>query len=335
VTSASPGPPAAEPAITQRYLIHGVPVTLTSDPLVAAALQARLGAFPRATGAASALTITYTTVAGPARHLVTLPAQPARAVYESTLGEVLYVDATDQLFIRCGERVRLCYDPGAGQALVSVVQPGEADLWLLTHPLLTLTLMEVLKRHGRYSLHAAGLALGEQALLFPGASGAGKSTLTLALLRAGFGLMGDDLLFLADGAAAPRVLAFPEPVDITDETIALLPELRDLHAAPRAHGWPKRQLYAHERYGARIVWECRPAALIFPRVSGARRSVLTSLDRRQAFVDLAPGLLLTEPASARRYLQAMAALVGVTPCYRLETGSDLAEVATLLRDLSA
>ena len=110
-------------------------------------------------------------------------------------------------------------------------------------------LVELLKRRERYSLHAAGFCVGGRGLLLPGTSGAGKSTLSLALLRAGCSFLGDDTLFLAAGPDGLRVMAFPDEVDITDETAGFFPELHGLLRRPKPSGGPKRQILAEEVYG--------------------------------------------------------------------------------------
>ena len=83
-----------------------------------------------------------------------------------------------------GEQFRALCSPLEGSVRISSLGAGTADTWLPSHPLFTLPFIEMLKRRGRYNVHAAGFALNGQGLLFPGSSGAGKSTLALALLRA-------------------------------------------------------------------------------------------------------------------------------------------------------
>lgn len=85
----------------------------------------------------------------------------------------------------------------AGEDLAHISLPADSTkLQIATHYLFSLCWFELLKRHGLFNIHAAGLSSGEKGLLITGASGAGKSTLTVALVRAGFSLLGDDTLFL-------------------------------------------------------------------------------------------------------------------------------------------
>lgn len=323
------------PLKTPAYDVHGVRIAFRCELPLAAALEERFGQFPRSAPDVADLTMAFCSVPAVARHVVEPPPASARPVYASDLGDVRYDEATDRLYIACADRVRVRCDPAQGHVRVSIVAAEAANLWLLSHPLVTLPLIEVLKRRGLYSLHAAGAARDGRALLFPGASGSGKSTLALALARAGWDILGDDFLFLDPGVDGLQVRAFPEAIDATDETLRLFPELRDLSAAPRAPGWPKRRLQLPDRYGSGIAWACRPAALVFPRVAHTGHSALAPLDRDEALLEVVPNVLLTEARSAQAHLDALAALAHRCPCYRLEAGHDMDGLAALLRGLIA
>lgn len=318
---------------TRCYDVHGLRLQISGDSVLASALQARLRSFPEASSACPDLQFQFVIVPDVTSHRVVPPSEPTRPVYVSPIGDVRYADATDVLYISCGDRVRLCCKPAEGMVHVSILQAAADDLWLISHPMLTLPVLECLKRRQRYAVHAAGVAHGGRAFVFPAASGAGKSTLTLSLLRAGFGFLGDDLLFLDGQADDPQVLAFPDDIDVTESTLRFFPELRDVAATPRPFGWPKRQVRAETRYGVDVVWRSVPAALVFPRIAQAERSVVRPLDPDEALLELISNVLLTDSAAAQAHLDALARLVEACPCYRLETGRDFDELPALVRGL--
>ncbi|HVA90765.1 MAG TPA: hypothetical protein VNL71_13095 [Chloroflexota bacterium] len=317
------------------YDLHGLRIAFESDALLATALRERLGQLPPAPLGPADLTFTFRSTPTPAEHVVDLPPPGARLVYASDLGEFRYDETSGALFIVCGDRVRTRCDAARGWVQTSIVGMKAADLWLLSHPLVTIPLLEMAKHRGLFSLHASAVAIDGACLIFPGASGSGKSTLALALARGGWDLLGDDMLFLTPGRDGPLVRAFPEPIDITDQTITLFAELGDLGAVPKQPGWPKRQLPLPERYGTRIAWACRPAALIFPRVAHRACSALSPMDRDEALLELVPNVFLTEDRATQAHLDALASLVGQCACYRLETGSDLDALPSLLQPLLA
>ena len=297
------------------YSFHGLSLGISAPDEVRRAFHARFAALP-------------TNGNGPPDILFEVQNDPlerperARTVYEPPAGEVVYDDGRDLLYLQQGRLSALC-EPAAGRVRFSAPAAEGEDLWILSHPLLSVPMMELLKRRGLFGVHAAGASLDGRALVLAGTSGSGKSTLSVALARAGFGFLGDDTLFL-DGH---RVLAFPDEIDLTEQSVSFFP---DLQLAPPPAGWRKRQLRADE---TRIVWESTPSLLVFPRVSGRPRSELRPIDAGEALLELAPNVLLTEPASSQAHLDALAGLARASRCYRLETGTDLDEAVRLLREL--
>jgi hypothetical protein len=315
------------------YDLHGIGISVLAEgdaERAAAGIHARLAGLPR--DGEPPHGITFEIHAGSGDHPFGRPAA-ARPVYDPPLGEVVYDDGADHLYIGYGPRLRVLCEPGQGRARASAAGMEERDLWALSHPLFTLPLVELLKRRGLYGLHAGGLCRDGRALLLPGTSGAGKSTLTLALARAGFGFLSDDTVFLARRPGGLKVLAFPDEIDLTDQTVAFFPELAPLLEAALPDGWRKRQMRAERAYGTAVVWECEPALLVFPRVAGAAASALAPMSRGEALLELAPNVLLTEPVSSQAHLDALAELVERSECWRLETGTDLDGAVRLLEAL--
>jgi hypothetical protein len=319
--------------VTRHYTFHGLTLSLSGDPVTIAPVHARLQQLSSRDNHETDLVFEFSTLSAVTEHRIAKPTSRTRPVYNPPIGEVTYTNQEDLLYLAYGDGLRVLCDPRQGKTFLSVVAPDDEALWVLSHPLFTIPFLEVLKRRGRYSLHAAGLCLNGRGLIFPGTSGSGKSTLTLALVRAGFGFLGDDTLFLTQDHEGVQVLAFPDEIDVTEGTITLFPELHKLLEQTRPQGWPKRQLRADECYGAPYVGKCRPAAVIFPRVAHTARSTLRPLDRDTALLELVPNVLLTDPRSSQAHLDTLTTLVQSTPCYRLETGRDFDVLPNLLRSV--
>jgi hypothetical protein len=83
-------------------------------------------------------------------------------------------------------------------------------------------------KHGLFPIHAAGIGIGDGAILCPGASGTGKSTLIRAARAAGYRIVGDDVVLLRRTARGTEVV--PWACAIQDETKAKRP----LPLAPEA-----------------------------------------------------------------------------------------------------
>ncbi|MFL5920424.1 MAG: hypothetical protein ACJ743_11870 [Gaiellaceae bacterium] len=263
------------------------------------------------------------------RHFVERPEGRLRSVYEPETGEVVYHEGRDELYIDYG-RVRALCRLAEGDVVVSVLEPTAEAAWAATRPLVTLPLLEVLKRHGLYGVHAAGLATGSRGVALPGGSGSGKTTVALALARGGFGFLGDDMLFLSANGEEPLLLAFPDELDITDSTAAFFPgvegDLRD------ELGTAKRQLAA-ERSGGELVPRARPSLLLFPRIGSGAQTSVEPCAADEALRELVPNVLLTDPVSSQRHLDVLGRLARDTRCFRLSLARDLEELPSLVGGL--
>ena len=260
------------------------------------------------------------------------PAAVGRPVYDTPYGEVLYFDETDTLWGDLhGVRVRC--DASAGVARLQCEDFHGRALYLATHPLATISLMELLERRGRYALHAACLADGGRGVLVAGPTGSGKSTLTLALLRAGLEFVSDDLVFLVPGEPAVAALGFADAVGVTEDAATRFGELRRWAGAERRPGFPKHLVRIEEAFGVTPVASCVPRALVFPEVVRDRRGEVIELPPAEAWLRLVPDVLVTHAASTQAHLRAISALVGQVACYRVLSGTDLAHTAELVREL--
>lgn len=318
------------PALLERaYAFHGVDVTVAADdPLVHDAMDLRLRAFPRGTGGPG-VRLEFRT-AGPARDEAP---QASRPVYETPYGDLLYDDAGDRL---TGELdgVRLECAAGAGLAVLTSPDFRGRRLYLATHPLATISLMELLERRDRHALHAGCVASDEAAgVLLAGPSGAGKSTLTFALARAGMRFLSDDTVFLAPDRGGVTVLGFSDAIGVTEATADRFPELRPLLGVDPQPGFPKRLQRIDGLFDAPPLATCRPAALVFPEIVREGPSAVHALDPGEALLRLVPDALLTETASTQRHLATFGALLAQVRCYRVESGPDLPATAALVRDL--
>lgn len=324
---------------SQHYLIHRHPLTVNAPAAVAAVLARRLACFgPVGEAPADAerdrptLRVSYHRGAPDAPGGVErLGDTAAIRLRRGSPLELGYQRERDALLVTHQGRLLLDARAAEGRAEIFFDEDPERDLRLYTHMLFTLALSELLQARGAVSLHGAafvpapggGTGPGD-ALLICGASGCGKSTLALALLRAGFGFMGDDwaLLELAPGGAL-RVLALPDEIDLTDDTASRFPEL-DLRCGRRYSGGVKRAVRPEELVAdLRPVLRARPAVLLFPRVAHQPETRLAPLAPGEALARLLPQLRRTGPHTMRHGFEAFGALTRGCRAYALDTGRDL------------
>jgi hypothetical protein len=315
---------------TRHYGIHGVSVSVRAEPRLLCALDRRLRTFAQhADEHPAQLSFDYAAAAQSAAP------ETARPIYDPEDGTAVYDDRTDTLSMRLGKHIHATCAPEAGRTQINVEALTSRNRWLVSHAVLTLPLLEMLKRRGLFGIHASGVARDGRAVILAGASGSGKSTLSLILADAGFDFLSDDMLFLKAAHDGLRVLAFPDEIDVTEDTAMLLPGLRSLLDEPRLPGWPKWSFRLEDRFATSIAWSCRPAALVVPRIAEVDRSRLEPMRPDQALLELVPNVLLTSPEASQAHLAVLARLTAETPCYRLLLTRDVNALPGLLGELLA
>ena len=324
---------AAPPALRRAYAMHGVTLEVRAeDSDVIDAMDLRLRAFPPQDAGGAAIRCRFGFEVGERPP----PAGTGRPVYETPYGALHYHPELDTLAGSLGGVALRC-EPGTGQALISAPRFAGRALYFATHPLATIALMELMERHGRFSLHAACLAApGGRGVLLSGPSGAGKSTLALALARSGMGILGDDIVFLrrpASGPGAIAALGFADTLGVGSFAAERFPELRRLAAGPPADGFPKRLHRIEDVFARAPLTSCVPRALVFPEVRAGRPSALAPLAAGEALVRLAPDVLLTEPRATQAHLAAIGDMLAQVSCYTLRSGADIERAAQLVAEL--
>jgi hypothetical protein len=319
---------------TDAYALAGITIGVRCDhPTVAELVASRLATLRLPTVGAAAITVEVRGPGGDPAWLAE-PAGPGRSVYDAP-PSINYYDDSGELFVDYWGRVRLHCSPAEGVIRLAITGTDEGDPILATHPLLTIALLETMKRFGRFPLHAAGLALDGRGVLVPGSSGAGKSTLSVTLARAGFDFLSDDTVFLTPSEDGIWVDGFPDEVDVTDNTVSMIPELAHLTGRPLRPGRDKHGFRVEEVFGTPLVTGCRPVALVAPNIVEGIGPRLDPLPPADALVQLMPNVLLTDPAAAQAHMDVLGQLVRTVPAYSFSPGADLDAAAACIRELVA
>jgi hypothetical protein len=316
--------------------MHGVNVAVESDhPAVARDLQRRLAPFSSLAADGSRAELRFEFHTAGADVAIEREPVPPRTVYQVGEVEFQYHEANDHLSVTRGKRLIGLCDARLGVALFDVPAEAGTPSELYSQTLFTVCLVELMKRQGRFSLHAAGISVGDAGIILAGPSGAGKSTLAIVLLqrlgrRARF--LGDDMLFLHRGAGEIRMLGWPELIDVGEWTQRTIPTLAS-RMQLRAGAGHKGRIAGTEIAGGMAALDASPRVLVFPRVTARSRSTLLPISADEGLLELTPNVLLTEATSSQAHLAMLGSLARQCLCFRLETGTDIESLPGLLLGL--
>lgn len=308
-----------------RFEIGRIGVSVsTTDPTIREAVWRRLKMLRSSETGGSAITVEYR------RESPSPETDAGRPIYDSELGSVQYLEDRDEIvFAGAGFDFRCVPREGFAEGRIDV-NADRAD-WLASRPLLTLSLLELLKRNGVFGLHAAAVAIGGKAVVIAGASGSGKSTLALSLGLNGFTFLGDDLVLLRPNGGQLELSALYEELDLTEWTVSSVDSLRTV-ARPPTHGWPKYRVDPADVFGDVHRREVLPGLVLFPRADSREHAHVRPLPAPGALTRLAPDILLTDRAAVSAHLAAVGRLVDASRCYELFVGSPT-ETAALVQTL--
>jgi hypothetical protein len=339
-------PVADQPKTEYLFSLYGTPVRyITSSPRLVPPVEELLRYFRRdVLNAATPLTVRFHEVQDRAEIPLTLsPAAQHMASSTDVAAEgrpkvdLPYIVSQDggRLLLDFAEVGLFMIEGAYGRAEGYLIKPERMSANLIEY-LFHLTLIELLRRRELYTIHATALEWRGCGILIPGNSGRGKTTSFISLLRAGYRYLSDDHPLIRDAGDHIELLPFPIKINVTKETIAFFPELRNaseqvLRLQP---GFHKRGFYAEELYRTEIGACCKPALMLFPNVVDASRSYLEPLSKSRALELLLPqALLVYDPEVARREFQVLGKVVQQVDCYRLHFGRDILDLPKLITPL--
>lgn len=233
-----------------------------------------------------------------------------------------------------------------GVASVSVQSPGTRAFIHLAEPVdpenddllycLHFGLVEVLKRRGLFTIHAAALERDEQGVLIAGASGQGKTTACLSLARAGYRCLADDHPFLRNDGGQIGIYAFPEPMAVTDVTRCMIPELGSADTAFQPAD-NKLSFHLEDVYGAN-AWARTAVSrvILFPQVIDWPTSYVEPVSKAQCLQELLlHGFRALNRDVAAAHFHLLARLADQAPAYRLFLGANVLALPDLIGPLLA
>ncbi|MFA5802745.1 MAG: hypothetical protein WC911_09770 [Thermoleophilia bacterium] len=215
---------------------------------------------------------------------------------------------------------------------------AEKDLlqsdWLITNLFFYPLWAQLLKECGLFPIHAAGLVKNGRASLLLGRSGSGKSTLSLHLVRSGFGILSDDTIFLKEKDGIVEAFSFPEEINVTEQTIKLIPELSRVQKFTVNDLRNKSSFSIEEIYPECVVDSAIPAVMVFPQIAESETTLAEPISRTEALaLSMRYGFFFLDPSTTGRQFEILSILAKQTNSYRMYSGRDQKELERVVTGL--
>ena len=339
------GAPIQYPSsLTQAFLIHGLSLNLTSNsPYLSDPINNLLGHF-RNRQVGEDADLHFYLMQSPLSNVQPLPMirKEGQLLFDSEEESQFNLSQKMELHLKYfswkeifmadfGSKGVLFLDHRNGVGAGWFPNPSSLHPDILSNFVFLIGLSELLRSRGLYLIHAAALARDGKGILIPGFTGSGKTTLSIALLREGFKFLGDDRTFIRKDADGLKLLAFPDELDVTEETLFSFPEIKNLPEDAFKMGPRKKKFWVERVYPGSIINIAVPKILLFPNIVREEKSQVKPLSKAKAVERLLPhSLLVFDGEIAARHFHLLCHLMEEMDCYHLNFGKDIHHVHKLI-----
>jgi hypothetical protein len=231
----------------------------------------------------------------------------------------------------------LAPDGKTADAFISPETIEESGMHFFTHIFFTISLFELLRHHGVFFLHSAGLISPRgNSYVFPASAGQGKSTLVVYLLREGYKYLSDDTIFLTNGSGKVSITGFEKVSHLPEEVVSRFEELRPFINAPKLDGKGKKLVDLELAYPERRAGESKASgAIIFLNKVDREKSALKPLSKIDAFhllLGQSP-FAYVNPELAQSHFDIFREFLAGNRVWVLESGRDWTENSKVLTGL--
>lgn len=222
----------------------------------------------------------------------------------------------------------------SGRAVIWTRDARRLPFYQLASPLL-LSIHWWASARGLRAIHAGCVAASGGAALIAGPSGAGKSTTSLLCAVAGLDYLSDDYCLVRPGPR-PEAFSLFNNAKLHRDQFARFPMLAPLAVQPPPGVPDKPIVFFHQHHPERVRLSAPVRVIILPVVSGRETTAATRISPTIALRTFAPSSIAQLPQDGGApVLLELAGLAHRLPCYRLDLGTRLDEIAPCVRDVIA
>ena len=189
-----------------------------------------------------------------------------------------------------------------------------------------------LSEYGYQFCHAGAVGTDKKGVLLAGRGGSGKSTTALTCLNSELVYASDDYCLLATDPC-PYVYSLYNTAKVDADNIHRIPHLKSAISNADRLDAEKALLFLHQHFPDRIVKGFPIRAVLLPRVTGRRETVLTPASPAAGLMALAPSTMFQLSGADQKAFRAISRLLKQVPCYNLELGTDLEQVPDVILGL--
>lgn len=197
-------------------------------------------------------------------------------------------------------------------------------------------MLMLVRSQGLYGLHGSALQSLETQVLLVGDSGSGKTTASMALRRSGWSHVTDDVIVLRDRAKGVEALPFRRGISVTQFTKSRFSDMLARESGTWSALTEGKWLWTPDSpSGAEAIRGGEPRLLLFTEAASDGATRLIAINQTTAMTELirqSAGIVVDGP-SATTQLACLSRLARQATPYRLMTGPDLVDDASVLQRL--
>ena len=186
-------------------------------------------------------------------------------------------------------------------------------------------LQAMMQRHGVFVTHASAVGLADGGVLIAGRTGSGKSTTAVVCLRSELLYAGDDYI-LTEAEPNPHIYSLYSSAKVNTATMHWIPEWQSSVSNSSSLSVEKALIFVSQTRPEKCVSGFPLRAIVLPRVTTQATTMVRSVSGNEAFRAIVPDTVFTILGDVPRMMAIYKQLTQQLPCYRVELGTDLAQI---------
>ena len=185
-------------------------------------------------------------------------------------------------------------------------------------------------RRNKQLTHAGAVGTAQGGVLLAGKSGAGKSTTALICMEQGLDYVSEDYC-LIENDPEPYVYSVYNSAKLEPNTLDLFPKLRNKTDNPDRQPNEKAFLFHQQIFPQKLIRGFPLLAVLVLQIKQQTHTCLHSASIIDGLLALAPSTFFQLSHCQQPTLKMFKELLMMVPCYHLELGHDMQQVAAVIQ----